>query len=109
MVNKRVLLISGSLGLGHKTCDLAFADGLKDCNGQVVVDWLAAPPANQMIQIQHAGEHMLAASNQRTNNTVHAEETAAGHPPESDALNDPGKLPMGEQCDRVSSAQKRGI
>jgi hypothetical protein len=76
MVNKRVLLISGSSGLGHLTCDLAIADGLKCRNAQVPVDWLAAPPASQMIQ--HAGEHMLGASNQWVNDTVHAEETARG-------------------------------
>jgi hypothetical protein len=55
--NKKVLFISGSLGLGHVTRDLAIATELRRHYPELEISWLAAPPAAQLIETE--GERLL--------------------------------------------------
>jgi predicted glycosyltransferase len=57
MAKKKVLYISGSLGLGHITRDLAIANELRTQNNDIEIAWLAAHPASMMIA--QAGERLL--------------------------------------------------
>jgi len=52
--NKKVLFISGSLGLGHVTRDLAIARELRRHDPELEISWLAAPPAAQLIETEGA-------------------------------------------------------
>jgi UDP:flavonoid glycosyltransferase YjiC (YdhE family) len=47
---KRVLFISGSLGLGHITRDVALADALRGRRSNVEVRWLAGEPARTFLE-----------------------------------------------------------
>lgn len=53
----RVLYISGSLGLGHITRDLAIARELRRLIQEAEISWLAADPASRVIK--EAGEDLL--------------------------------------------------
>jgi len=57
MSRRRILYISGSLGLGHIFRDLAIARELRHRFGELDISWLAAPPADQVIL--EAGENLL--------------------------------------------------
>ena len=57
MKPKRFLFISGSVGLGHVTRDLAMARALRRTVPGVEVDWLAASPGSEFLK--EAGEHLL--------------------------------------------------
>lgn len=57
MSGKRVLYISGSLGLGHISRDLAIARELRRRFADLDISWLAAPPADRVIV--EAGENLL--------------------------------------------------
>lgn len=52
-----VLYISGSLGLGHISRDLAIANQLRKLLPEVEIEWLAANPAN--IMLEEAGEKLV--------------------------------------------------
>jgi len=54
---KRVLFISGSIGLGHIGRDLAIAQALCKLDSRVEISWLAEDPAS-MVLVQ-AGENLL--------------------------------------------------
>jgi UDP:flavonoid glycosyltransferase YjiC (YdhE family) len=54
---KKVLFISGSLGLGHIGRDLAIAEELKHLNRGLAIDWLAASPADEVVR--EAGGRLL--------------------------------------------------
>jgi UDP:flavonoid glycosyltransferase YjiC (YdhE family) len=54
---KRVLFISGSVGLGHITRDLPMAAALRRAGPDVEIAWLAGPPASQLVR--EAGETLL--------------------------------------------------
>ncbi len=56
-MNKRILFISGSLGMGHITRDLAIAAALREYIPGVEIVWLAAHPAN--LALKEAGESLL--------------------------------------------------
>ena len=43
-MNKRILFISGSLGLGHVTRDIAIANEIRSLRNDVEIRWLAAHP-----------------------------------------------------------------
>ena len=49
-----VLYISGSLGLGHITRDIAIANHLRKLLPEVDIEWLAANPATTLLE--EAGE-----------------------------------------------------
>lgn len=74
MTEKKVLYISGSLGLGHITRDLAIADELRRQNPDVKVSWLAAHPATLLLK--QAGEDLLPEAEQYVNDNIPAEDAA---------------------------------
>jgi UDP:flavonoid glycosyltransferase YjiC (YdhE family) len=54
---KKILFISGSLGLGHVTRDLAIARELRRQHPEAEIRWLAGQPAAQLIEAE--GERLL--------------------------------------------------
>ena len=74
MAKKRILYISGSLGLGHITRDLAVAEELRKQNPDVGLSWLAAAPASALLE--EAGEHLLPEAELYANENVPAEDAA---------------------------------
>ena len=76
MAKKKVLYVSGSLGLGHITRDLAIANELRKQNSDVDISWLAAHPASRAIE--EAGEHLLPEADQYSNDNIPAEQAAKG-------------------------------
>lgn len=60
MAAKRLLYISGSIGLGHASRDVAIARELRRLQPGLEIDWLAGQPAGQLIE--EAGETVLAES-----------------------------------------------
>jgi len=69
--NKKVLFISGSLGLGHVTRDLAIARELRRHDPELEISWLAAPPAAQLIEAE--GERLLPQAGWFGNLSIEAE------------------------------------
>lgn len=76
MSRKRILCISGSLGLGHIFRDLAIARELRRQFGDLDISWLAAPPADQVIL--EAGENLLPESAGLVDENEIAESVADG-------------------------------
>jgi len=76
MARKKVLYISGSLGLGHITRDLAIANELRKQNNDIEISWLAAHPASKLIE--EAGEYLLPEADQYSNDNIPAEQAAKG-------------------------------
>jgi len=72
MTGKQVLYVSGSLGLGHITRDLAIARELRRQNPEVEVSWLAAHPANMLIK--EAGERLHPEADMSADDNVLAED-----------------------------------
>ena len=52
----KVLYVSGNIGLGHVTRDLAIAAALRARNPEVEITWLASEPA--LTVLRRAGEHL---------------------------------------------------
>ena len=73
---KKILYISGSLGLGHITRDLAIAKELRRQNPAVELFWLAAHPASLLLQ--ETGEKLLPESDQYASDNTPAENAARG-------------------------------
>jgi UDP-N-acetylglucosamine:LPS N-acetylglucosamine transferase len=71
-----VLYISGSLGLGHITRDLAIANSLRKLLPEVEIEWLAANPAT--VLLEEAGEKLVSGSDRYANENVSAEKVAKG-------------------------------
>jgi len=76
MTIKRVLYISGSIGLGHITRDLAVAKELRRRCPEVELSWLAAHPAS--VLIKDACEDLLPEAEQYANDNISAESAANG-------------------------------
>ncbi len=74
MPKKRVLFISGSVGLGHAIRDLAIARELRKGNPDMEISWLAGPPAGTWLQ--EAGESMHPEIGSFADDTGIAEKTA---------------------------------
>lgn len=74
MAGKKILYISGSLGLGHVVRDLAIANELRRQYPQLELSWLAAHPAN--VFLQQAGERLLPEADQYADSNVSAERAA---------------------------------
>ena len=49
-MNKRILFISGSLGLGHVTRDIAIANEIRSLRDDVEIRWLAAHPTSHVLE-----------------------------------------------------------
>jgi UDP:flavonoid glycosyltransferase YjiC (YdhE family) len=71
---RRLLFVSGSLGLGHATRDLAIARQLRHLQPDLDIDWLAADPASALLA--GAGERLLPEAADLANENVSAERAA---------------------------------
>lgn len=76
MKNPNVLFISGSLGLGHVTRDLAIAHQLRKKIPDIKIKWLAAHPATLMLK--SAGEELLPETIDYANDSFFAEQSSNG-------------------------------
>lgn len=76
MASKNILFISGSIGLGHVTRDIALAKELRKQNPGIEISWIASEPASKLLV--DAGEKMLPESAEWVNENVIAENTAEG-------------------------------
>ncbi len=76
MSAKRILFISGSLGMGHITRDLAIAKAIRQSIPDVQFFWLAAHPANMVLKAE--GEFLLPEPYLWQDETVAAEQASAG-------------------------------
>jgi len=76
MAQKNILYISGSLGLGHITRDLAIARELREYNTNLDICWLAAHPASLLVK--EAGEKLLPEADLYANDNIPAETAAKG-------------------------------
>jgi len=76
MKRLNVLYISGSLGLGHITRDIAIARNLRKHLPETDIDWLASNPAT--IMLEEAGEKLVPEAGQYGNENISAEEAAEG-------------------------------
>jgi UDP:flavonoid glycosyltransferase YjiC (YdhE family) len=76
MKNPKVLFISGSLGLGHVTRDLAIARELREKFPGMEIKWLAAHPASLMLE--NAGEKLLPEATEYANENEPAEQSSKG-------------------------------
>ncbi|MEJ2635228.1 MAG: glycosyltransferase [Calditrichia bacterium] len=72
----KILFISGSLGLGHITRDLAIAQELRRSIPGIEIYWLAAHPAT--LVLENAGENILPEASQYSNENVFAENCSDG-------------------------------
>ena len=76
VAKKRILYVSGSIGLGHVTRDLAIAGQLRKQYPEVELSWLASHPAT--IPLKEAGEKLLPEADKYANDSVPAEKAARG-------------------------------
>lgn len=74
MVGKKILFISGSIGLGHVTRDLVIAKKLRRLIPDVDISWLTAHPASRILK--DAGEKLLPDSDRWINYAPVAEKIA---------------------------------
>ncbi|MCU0237159.1 MAG: hypothetical protein MUC72_08770 [Acidobacteria bacterium] len=73
---KKILFISGSIGLGHIFRDLAIARELRRLHPGTEIQWLAAGPAAQ--ELKNAGEELLPEAEGMADENLVAEEAAPG-------------------------------
>ncbi len=76
MPTKKILYVSGSIGLGHVTRDLAIAEQLRKQCPEVELSWLTAHPATLLLK--EAGEKLLPEADLYANANIHAEKAAKG-------------------------------
>jgi len=76
LVDKRVLYVSGSLGLGHIVRDLAIAAELRRLDPGLEFHWLVAEPASRVVE--EAGETLLPEASEYSNDNSIAESAARG-------------------------------
>jgi len=76
MSKKKILYVSGSIGLGHVTRDLAIARQLRKQHPEVELSWLACHPAT--LSLKQAGERLLPEVDIYANANTHAENIARG-------------------------------
>ena len=76
MATKKILYVSGSIGLGHVTRDLAIAGQLRKQYPDVELSWLASEPAT--IPLKDVGEKLLPDADIYANANIHAEKAARG-------------------------------
>jgi len=73
---RKVLFISGSLGLGHVTRDIAIAKELRRVNPEVEISWIAAQPASLILE--EAREMLLPEAHDYANDNTIAENATKG-------------------------------
>ncbi len=76
MISKKILYISGSIGLGHISKDLAIAQKLRAIRPGVEITWLAADPATHVLKKK--GEHLHPSSEYFASYSAFAESAATG-------------------------------
>jgi len=76
VAKKRILYVSGSIGLGHVTRDLAIAKQLRKQYPEIELLWLAAHPAT--ILLKEAGEILLPEADKYGDVNIPAERAARG-------------------------------
>jgi predicted glycosyltransferase len=76
MNNLKVLYISGSLGLGHITRDLAIANELRKKIPGIDITWLAVHPAS--LALEDAGETIIPEASRYSNENEFAEKSSNG-------------------------------
>jgi len=76
MATKKILYVSGSIGMGHITRDLAIARQLRKQIPEVELSWLASHPATMLLK--EAGENLLPESDIYANENIPAENAAKG-------------------------------
>jgi UDP-N-acetylglucosamine:LPS N-acetylglucosamine transferase len=76
VAKKRILYVSGSIGLGHITRDLAIVGQLRKQYPEVKLSWLASHPAT--VPLKEAGEELLPEADIYANDSVPAENAARG-------------------------------
>ncbi len=76
MAEKKILFISGSIGLGHVNRDLAVAGELSRQWPDIDISWLAAEPARSVIR--EARGKVLPEVDQYGNDTAVAQQTSTG-------------------------------
>lgn len=76
MGNTKILYISGSLGLGHITRDIAIANQLRNLIPNLEIEWLAADPATQLLK--NSGEKLVPGIEKYANENTSAEYAAKG-------------------------------
>jgi pimeloyl-ACP methyl ester carboxylesterase/UDP:flavonoid glycosyltransferase YjiC (YdhE family) len=74
---RRVLWLSSPIGLGHIQRDVAIAQKLREIHPDVTVDFLAANPADRVVQA--AGERLHPATRLLLNESAHVEGWARDH------------------------------
>ena len=74
---KNILFISGSLGLGHISRDLAIVNKLRELNPDVQVSWLADYPATLMLE--QAGEDLLPEAKMIAHGNKELDDNARNH------------------------------
>jgi len=74
---KKVLFISGSLGLGHVGRDLEIAKMLRKSNPDIQISWLADNPATTVLK--QAGETLLPETQMLTHGNKELESSAKNH------------------------------
>ena len=75
-MDKRILFISGSLGLGHVTRDIAIANEIRLLRDDVEIYWLAAHPASLLLK--ENGEKLLSEAADYLDENLIAESTSQG-------------------------------
>jgi len=73
-MRRQILFVSGSIGLGHVTRDLAIAEKIRQLDQDLELFWLACPPASDLIR--EAGEALLPESDKLPNVNLPAEKAA---------------------------------
>ena len=76
MATKKILYVSGSIGLGHVTRDLTIARQLRKQRPDIELSWLACHPAT--LPLKEAGQKLLPEAGIYANANIHAENTAKG-------------------------------
>jgi hypothetical protein len=76
MPKKKILYVSGSIGLGHITRDLAIARQLRRLCPEVEISWLASHPATLLLK--EAGQKLMPEADIYANDSIPAENAAKG-------------------------------
>lgn len=75
-MKKRILFVSGSLGLGHVTRDIAIAREIRSLRRDLDIGWLAAHPAS--LFLKENGETLLSEASDYLDENLIAESTSQG-------------------------------
>jgi predicted glycosyltransferase len=69
---KKILFVSGSIGLGHVGRDLEIAQALRKLCPDIEISWMAESPASEVLQ--KAGEKLLPEASQLSSGNIELEQ-----------------------------------